>query len=86
MGSCLEVCVPKTATVSLNWTVPCTLMMGVMNSSRKLWCSNEGQLWWMKLISNPLMWEPSRSCQTTTQESINDLRNVLSVRQLVYSD
>lgn len=36
-----------------------TLMMGVMNSSRKLWRSNDGQLWWMKLISRPLMWEPS---------------------------
>lgn len=43
-----------------------TLMMGVMNSSRKLWRSSEGQLWWMKLINKPLMWEPSWSCDNNT--------------------
>ena len=36
-----------------------TLMMGVMNSSKKGCCSREGQLWWMKLMRRPLMWEPS---------------------------
>lgn len=38
-----------------------TLMMGVMNSSRKLCRNSDGQLWWMKLMSRPLMWEPSWS-------------------------
>lgn len=36
-----------------------TLMMGVINSSMKLCRSSDGQLWWIKLISKPLMWEPS---------------------------
>lgn len=36
-----------------------TLMRGVINSSMKLCRSNDGQLWWIKLISKPLMWEPS---------------------------
>ena len=36
-----------------------TLTMGVMNSSRKVCLRRDGQLWWKKLISRPLMWEPS---------------------------
>lgn len=39
-----------------------TLMMGVINSSKKLCLRREGQLWWMKLISKPLIWDPSWSC------------------------
>lgn len=39
-----------------------TLMMGVINSSMKLCRSSDGQLWWIKLINKPLMWEPSWSC------------------------
>lgn len=33
--------------------------IGVINSSRKGSLSRDGQLVWMKLIINPLMWDPS---------------------------
>ena len=38
-----------------------TLTMGVINSSRNGNFKSSGQLWWMKLMSNPLMCEPSWS-------------------------
>lgn len=62
-----------------------TLMIGVMNSSRKLWRSSEGQLWWMKLMRRPLMWDPSWSCRnhptlhkqtTTVQYPVTDTSQV----------
>jgi hypothetical protein len=37
-----------------------TFTMGVMNSTRKEGIlSSDGQKEWIKLINNPLMWEPS---------------------------
>lgn len=39
-----------------------TFTIGVMNSSRKVCFSRDGQLWWKKLIRRPFMWDPSWSC------------------------